>query len=31
MATVVAICKGKSARMLVGRWLDVNFDHQRGP
>ncbi len=31
MATAVAICKGKSARMLVGRWLDANFDRQRGP
>jgi hypothetical protein len=31
MATAVAICKGKSARVLVGRWLGANLDCPRGP
>jgi hypothetical protein len=31
MATAVAICKGKLARVLVGRWLGANLDCHRGP
>jgi hypothetical protein len=31
MAMATAICKGKSARVLVGRWLAASFDCHRGP
>ncbi len=30
-AVATAICKGKSASVLVGRWLDAIFDCCRGP
>jgi hypothetical protein len=30
-AMATAICKGKSARVLVGRWIGASFDCHRGP